>query len=428
MMLIIVIRYFLEFVKIYFFLKEFTKFELRKGKSFKLLSLLILVLTFFLIIVNLKNNVLDYQVIFFVSIIINLIIIFKGKIFDLVLSYFSIYFILSILDMFINNLMLLINSLFELDIIDNDFYMLVCECITFFIILIISRVQKLSSFKFCLNFRRCFFLIFISFMLGGSIAYSRMILLVNKNDIYIIINIIFSLMWILFLIIVFHYIYTQIKNEIYKTEIQYNNEINNYREQYYQMVSQKNKKMTEFKHDLKQHLKILNYLISNKKYVEAETYLFKMNETAGNLINKIVTGNDIINAIVNDCYEKYTSYEVDFKCEGLFPEKLKICMMDTCTIFSNLIINAFEAAIKSQEVRFVTISIKRINEFHLITLKNSYVVDDHNGNFFLKSSKKYSKDHGIGIGNARDKIEKNNGILEFKVFEKEIHTKILVKI
>lgn len=428
MIWILITRYLIEVFKVYFIFKKFTKYEL-KNKSidkFILSSFLIVSITLFFL--NFHYEIVDYQIVFLFSIFINLLIIFNGKKIEFIFSYFAIYFMVCIFDMFLDNMTVLIYSFFNLVFIDESLKMMFIEILSLLIILITSKILKKKRIDFRFDLRKYLFLIFTSFMLGGFIAYSRMILFNNNNSFYIIINLLFSIMWIIFLVVIFLYIFSQIKNEVFKSEIQHMSEINRCREEYYKMVTEKNRKIIEFKHDFKQHLNILNMLIISKKYCEAEKYLLKLNNSASLMMSNISTGNDIINSIVNDCNEKYKEHNIKFKCEGFFPEKIKICMMDTCTIFSNLIINAFEAAMKSHENRYVIIIVKQVNEFYMITLKNSFLIEYNPYKIFKESTKNDVDNHGFGISNARKKIEEYNGILDYKIVNNEVQTNILVKL
>ena len=93
--------------------------------------------------------------------------------------------------------------------------------------------------------------------------------------------------------------------------------------------------------------------------------------------------------------------------------------MDLCTIFSNLLSNAFEAANKTED-KWMDVSVKTLESQLLIMIVNKAIEEPriHNGEFI--SSKK-EVNHGYGIKNARKCVEENNGSLNIK-FENDLFT------
>ena len=69
-----------------------------------------------------------------------------------------------------------------------------------------------------------------------------------------------------------------------------------------------------------------------------------------------------------------------------------------------------------------------MNENHFITLSNPVEIGFSREIIFKKSTKDNPLKHGFGIGNAKKIIEYHGGILKYEIFEKEIITKILVKL
>ena len=115
--------------------------------------------------------------------------------------------------------------------------------------------------------------------------------------------------------------------------------------------------------------------------------------------------------IVNDFNEnasiknKYSDVKINWK--GDIPINLCLSSMDLCTIFSNLISNAFEAACQADK-KEVDVSIKVIETKLLIVVSNYTKEKPDIIDGKIKSSKK-EKNHGYGIKNIKKCVENNEG-------------------
>lgn len=250
----------------------------------------------------------------------------------------------------------------------------------------------------------------------------------NSYRIYFMTNFLFLILWFIFLFTVFLILKTQMEKEKCKTEIRMYQKISKVKEEYYKMVSEKNKMLIGFKHDYYEHMKILKMLILKEENIKAQEYIDKICEHNMRATINIKTGNTIINSIIHDCINKFENTRIDFSFEGKFPEEVNINGMDMCTIFSNVIINSFEAASKFNGKKYVNMHIRRLNENYFITIKNPHNGILENRSFLRVSTKSDNKNHGIGIKNARKILEIYKGKLEYEVWDKEITTKILVSL
>ena len=195
------------------------------------------------------------------------------------------------------------------------------------------------------------------------------------------------------------------RNDFLKVEVAVNQEMLEVQKQYYMMLLEKENETKAFRHDIKHHLYCMHNLYSNKKYEELGQYLENMDENVGELSYGIQTGNGLVNAIVNDLVGKHP--DVYLKWNGKIPDELCISFSDTCTIFYNILSNAFEAV---QEIKGceVDVDIKYMESAMMIIVKNPIVCEPHtvNGDFI---SDKEGSGHGYGIRNVKKCVEKNEG-------------------
>lgn len=196
------------------------------------------------------------------------------------------------------------------------------------------------------------------------------------------------------------------RNEHLKREAEITADLLETQKKYYTMLLEKENETSAFRHDIKQHLYCMHNLYNNKKYEELGKYLEDMNDIVEELSLKIQTGNSLITAIVNDISEKFSGIHLQWT--GMVPEELYISSLDICTIFYNLLLNAFEAVKESNEY-IVDVNIKFMESAMMMTISNPIHQTPQlvNGDFITS---KQGEGHGYGIKNVRKCVEKNGGL------------------
>ncbi len=219
-------------------------------------------------------------------------------------------------------------------------------------------------------------------------------------------QIFFIVLSVLYFIVFFVYIANRVQTaKLIKQNIGYS-QVMKLNEEYYSMLRKKEDETRAFRHDTKTHLYCLQTLYKEKKFDEFEKYLSDLTEQFNEISNRIVTGNTLVNAIVNDISTKFP--EVSIQWNGNFPENITINSIDLCTIFSNLLNNAFEAAVLTEEKK-VCVLVKSLESSMYISIKNSSnkepIQDD--GNFI--STKNDGIEHGYGLKNVKNCLDKLGG-------------------
>ncbi|HRU96170.1 MAG TPA: GHKL domain-containing protein [Ruminococcus sp.] len=183
------------------------------------------------------------------------------------------------------------------------------------------------------------------------------------------------------------------------------NQLMKIQEKYYTILLKRENETRAFRHDIKSHLYCLKTLYSEGKYEEFEDYLSNLTTSLNEIVTSTETGNNLINAIVNDIASQYS--DVTLNWHGYLPMELSLSSMDLCTVFSNLLRNAFEAAVKTEE-KDVSVSVRNIGSSLILEVSNTSLTEPvkHNGKFV---SSKSEGGHGYGISNAKKVIESKNG-------------------
>ena len=98
---------------------------------------------------------------------------------------------------------------------------------------------------------------------------------------------------------------------------------------------------------------------------------------------------------------------------GRFPEECLIDIYDICTIFSNVLSNALEAAVQTEE-KYISVECRYTDRNIIIVVKNSFDSDQPGGNVQLKTRKGNVDYHGYGLQNMQDSINKYKGVFDIE--------------
>ncbi|MCO1602019.1 sensor histidine kinase [Desulfosporosinus nitroreducens] len=166
-------------------------------------------------------------------------------------------------------------------------------------------------------------------------------------------------------------------------------------------------------HDMKNHIACLYNLISKEKDEEAKKYIMDLNSQVQQIDKELHTGNNIVDAIVNEKYVTAKKDQISFSIDGKLGN-LTVDAIDLCTIFSNAIDNAVEA-LKDSSVseKDIQIQFKQQNALQFLMFRNS-IGQDQLASSFIRT-KKGNINHGFGLGNIRMAVEKYQGHMEYHV-------------
>ena len=200
---------------------------------------------------------------------------------------------------------------------------------------------------------------------------------------------------------------------------------------YYETLLEKEEATKQYRHDMKNHLLCLNRLSREEDWLATRDYIEKMNDNIIDIEKKsFYTGIKILDALLNYYKEQFganVSIEVIGKCK----KSIKVPDFDLCTIFSNMIQNAMDAIIREQEQPPIfKVEITQGKEYVKIIMKNPYKKEhiqfDKKGR--LLTTKKDKHNHGIGIHNLTEAVEKNDGEVEFITQENCFVCKVILPI
>ncbi|UZP02591.1 sensor histidine kinase [Clostridium botulinum] len=213
------------------------------------------------------------------------------------------------------------------------------------------------------------------------------------------------------------------KNQI--LNMQYDLQVSNFR-----MLEEHEADIRRISHDINNHKTILYNLIKDKNYDEALSYLEKYGSGFSNVKYEVLTNNKILNALFLSKKDICINNNITLKLDIGLPQNLGISDFDLCIIVGNLFDNAIEACNKMESCndKYITLKSKIINNNFVFELKNSFngIINTNNNSFI--TLKKDSLNHGLGISNVRDTINKYIGTLDFKASDNEFSAFIRIPI
>lgn len=184
--------------------------------------------------------------------------------------------------------------------------------------------------------------------------------------------------------------------------------------------------LSEIRHDINNHLSILDDMLQRQKYIEARKYISELTESVSMTPIICDTGNTVVDSIVNYSFRNAKEQNVTVSVTARIPEQFEINIADISAILSNLLDNAITATMKLSEERFVEVKLSYSKERLFIFIRNTYdgFVAYENGRIVTTKTDKTS--HGIGIEAVRKITERYDGCLSIEHDEKYFSSDVLL--
>ena len=182
----------------------------------------------------------------------------------------------------------------------------------------------------------------------------------------------------------------------------------------YSMLQKQIEDTRHARHDLKQHLNVIQGCLESGDVARLKDYITKYGQKLSTLSPKTYCSNYAVDAVIRHYGERAQEHGIRFDSHIVFPSQLWISEPDICILLGNLLENAVDACItEPAESPFIQIHARVAGERAIsITVDNSCpnppVMKD---GFFLSS--KHSG-NGTGTISIRNIAAQYNGIVDFK--------------
>ena len=183
-------------------------------------------------------------------------------------------------------------------------------------------------------------------------------------------------------------------------------------------VEEMYEKMRAMRHDIGNHLTVIEGLAQNGKTDELAGYIGELQARFDELQPSVKTGNAVTDVVLSEVYEQCRKKEIEFESRFVYPEQLKINPFDMSVILTNALQNAIEAAEGVENSEIMVTSVVR-ERFFIISVKNTVsemVLLNEEG---IPDTTKKDSGHGYGLKNIRSIAQRYKGDLEIRQEEKE---------
>ena len=191
---------------------------------------------------------------------------------------------------------------------------------------------------------------------------------------------------------------------------------------YYKQILKRESDTRQYRHDMIGHLVYIRNVLKKNRKDDAQRYLESIIGGFEEIQNTYyVTGNEMVDTIMNYFFGMLPK-DVKIIIKGRCLTEIDMEDTDVCTIFSNLFQNAVEEIVENHiPDMYIIIEVQKGKRYVKYSIINSLVhkIDkeaiDKNG--FPKSHKPDKRNHGIGMLNVKNAIEK--GVGNFEWYQKE---------
>lgn len=126
-----------------------------------------------------------------------------------------------------------------------------------------------------------------------------------------------------------------------------------------------------FRHDIKNHLLILDGMLRKGQLEESRTYLQKLDAMSTALFFPYQTGNPVVDILLGEKLGLAAANHMKTNVSVVLPKSCGIEDVDWCVIFANALDNALNACRALEGERQMSISGKRQGDFYLLEFQNT---------------------------------------------------------
>lgn len=204
---------------------------------------------------------------------------------------------------------------------------------------------------------------------------------------------------------------------------------------YYRNLNLMDMELRKFRHDITNHFLCLQELTDSGDLTALKEYFSSLLSDYSENTQLYFSGNVIIDSILNYDIAHLCHDNVKPVIYGKLPEIVTVSSMDLCTVFSNMLSNALKGANRMTTATELKVQFQSGNRYFSISITNQTIhkadtensnaldSDDPNeiakDNRIVRNKKKFNKlntppdrNHGYGMLNIHQVIEKYDGIFE----------------
>lgn len=170
-----------------------------------------------------------------------------------------------------------------------------------------------------------------------------------------------------------------------------------------------------FRHDIKNHLSVLNGLLKSGKLDESKAYLEKLELASSSLSFPYQTGNSVVDILLGEKLGLAEREGITVEISMFLPQSCGIDDFDLCVIFANALDNAIHACQLVKGEKKIRILGECQGDFYLLIFENTCLPEA-------------LPPMGIGLSNIRTVAEKYHGTMSVEIVEQRFSLSVLLNI
>ena len=214
--------------------------------------------------------------------------------------------------------------------------------------------------------------------------------------------------------------YQREQNERYIQE-----QVNDKQREYFEQLLKREEKTRKFRHDISAQLAAIKNYLNNKEYEKAESFLSDVSDELIKVSEKrYQVGNEIVDVMLNH----YLNPELCRVSVKGYLGDVSVRDRDMCVIVANLLSNAVDEINRHEyEDPFINVTVKRGDIFAAIIVENTCCKKMKLREGKLPVSEKNSDEHGHGISNVINLVEKYGGDYNFEADGEVFRAEVVLK-
>jgi sensor histidine kinase regulating citrate/malate metabolism len=196
-------------------------------------------------------------------------------------------------------------------------------------------------------------------------------------------------------------------------------------------MQQQEIKIHKLYHDIGNHLKTIQILVSNGENQQAKDYAEGLLKEYNNIHKNYYCNNNIINAVLSQKMKICGQSKIEHDIDVHIPDQLPIRDIDLMSVYANLLDNAIEGCRRNLECNnYIKVKTSVIGNYFAVKIINSKskIEENSENSKYFPTRKKNKSMHGYGMKILEEIVQRYDGQREFIDLGEEFSAMVLLKI
>lgn len=204
--------------------------------------------------------------------------------------------------------------------------------------------------------------------------------------------------------------------------------------QQYELFQEKmynDQRIRKMYHDMKSHTSYLRYCLEKQQSADGMKYADNILDQLESFDTIYHTDNGMLDCLLNEMRKKCDKEGIHFEVNINFSRGCFMTDFDVCTLFGNILENAYEASMQLDSAVDMPIIFKMDNIDNYIIIKLTNYMKPRNTaskGITLATTKEDKENHGLGLKNLDDVLQKYNGTKKISIDENLFVLKIMIPV